>query len=122
MTKQSYYMQLKPFFQKIVKAYKEDFTVHDRSALHPSKNVLWAVSGMRESGTNIITSSAVDDSKANQTEEMFKHTLACASLFMFEGGNTNFFICQNNTVKEVSKDEAYEFLKAKTEYGKNKAA
>lgn len=97
------YSGLEKHFKKIVQHYKEDFTLHDREAL--AKKPKWAISGMRVSGTNLITSTSVD-----------ARNLFGPFIFMFEGANTHFFICENEKVSKVSKEKAIQFLKKKTGY------
>lgn len=94
------YSGLEKHFNKIVKHYREDFTVYDRELLF--RNPKWAISGMRRTGTNLITS-AYDNLKA-------------AYIFMFEGSNTHFFICENGKVRRASKEKAILFLKKKAGY------
>lgn len=118
----SYYMQLKPFFLKIVRSYKEDFTKFDKGTLRRSQNTEWLISGMRQCGTNLITSKEIEKSKSMQTAEKHQATLDALFIFMFEGSNQRFFTGENGSVLEVSRESAIEFFKNKTEYGKNKAA
>jgi hypothetical protein len=94
------YSSLEKYFNKIVQHYKEDFTVYDRELL--SRNPKWVISGMRRTGTNLITSD-YDNFKA-------------AYIFMFEGSNTHFFICENGKVCCTTKEKAIQFLKKRTGY------
>lgn len=108
----SYYMLLKPYFEKFVKAYKEDFTRDDRKLLNPRNGVKWAISGMRRCGTNLITDKCFEVTESKSITETLRY-LKAAKLFMFEGGNDHFFICENDEVRKCSRSEAIEYFEKK---------
>jgi hypothetical protein len=106
-------MLLKPYFEKFVEAFKEDFTKHDRKSLDPRKGVNWAVSGMRKCGTDLITDRMVEFTDTDKLDDV-KSSLAVARNWMFEGSNEHYFICEFGKVRQCSRTEAIEFFDIKS--------
>lgn len=99
----TYYQQMKPYVDQVVKSYKDDFYKYDKSALDDGINdFLWAI---RETGTNILRLDpeyyedvTLDNWKSAKESAQ---SIICGVL-----DNERFFHGQHGILTEITKQEA----------------